>query len=118
AMCAATDSPTGPAQVSAARDPPRWFVRRAGTTEAIPSVAPPLGLIKRAAFNETAVGLEPGDAFLLYTDGLFRWTRDERHRVTPEQLEKVLDHSRPSADAFLKHIVAQTSPKNYAKSAT
>jgi phosphoserine phosphatase RsbU/P len=117
AMCVALNPATGQAQVVGAGHPPLLVVRRDGTTESIPSVAPPLGLIKRAAFNETAVGLEPGDAFLLYTDGLFWWSKDERHRVTPEQFEKVLDHSAPSADALLKRIVAQTVPKNSAKTA-
>jgi sigma-B regulation protein RsbU (phosphoserine phosphatase) len=117
AMCVALDPATGQAQVVGAGHPPLLVVRRDGTTESIPSAAPPLGLIKRAAFNETAVGLEPGDAFLLYTDGLFWWSKDERHRVTPEQFEKVLDRSAPSADALLKRIVAQTAPKNSAKTA-
>jgi len=117
AMCVALDPATGQAQVVGAGHPPLLVVRRDGTTEFIPSVAPPLGLIKRAAFKETAVGLESGDAFLLYTDGLFRWTKDERHRVTPEQLEKFLDHSALSAESLLKQIVAQTAPKNSAKTA-
>jgi sigma-B regulation protein RsbU (phosphoserine phosphatase) len=117
AMCVALDPATGQAQVVGAGHPPLLVVRHDGTTESIPSVAPPLGLIKRAAFNETAVGLESGDAFLLYTDGLFRWTKDERHRVTPEQLEKVLDRSAPSAEALLKRIAAQTAFKNSAKTA-
>jgi len=116
-MCVALDPATGQAQVVGAGHPPLLVVRHDGTTESIPSVAPPLGLIKRAAFNETPIGLEPGDAFLLYTDGLFRWTKDERHRVTPEQLEKVLDHSAPSAEALLKRIVAQTAPENSARTA-
>jgi len=117
AMCVALDPATGQAQVVGAGHPPLLVVRHDGTTESIPSATPPLGLIKRAAFNETPVGLEPGDAFLLYTDGLFWWSKDERHRVTPEQFEKVLDHSAPSADALLQHIVAQTAPKNSAKTA-
>ena len=117
AMCVALDPATGQAQVVGAGHPPLLVVRRDGTRESIPSAAPPLGLIKRAAFNETPVGLEPGDAFLLYTDGLFWWSKDERHRVTPGQLERVLDHSAPSADALLKRIVAQTAPKNSAKTA-
>lgn len=117
AMCVALDPATGQAQVVGAGHPPLLVVRHDGTTGSIPSVAPPLGLIKRAAFKETPVGLEPGDAFLLYTDGLFRWSKDERHRVTPEQLEKVLDHSAPSADALLKRIAAQTAPENSAKTA-
>ena len=116
-MCVALDPATGQAQVVGAGHPPLLVVRHDGTTESIASVAPPLGMIKRAAFNETPISLEPGDAFLLYTDGLLRWAKDERHRVTPEQLEKVLDHSAPSADALLKRIVAQTAPENSANTA-
>src|SRR5438046_2427519 len=55
--------------------------------------------------------------FLPYPDGSLRWTKDERHRVTPEQLEKILDHSAPSAEALLKRIVAQTAPANSANTA-
>ena len=117
AMCVALDPATGQAQVVGAGHPSLLVVRHDGTTESIASVAPPLGLIKRAEFTETVIELEPGDAFLLYTDGLFRWTKDERHRVTPGQLEKVLDHSAPSAEALLKRIVAQTAPENSAKTA-
>jgi len=117
AMCVALDPATGQAQVVGAGHPPLLVVHHNGTTESIASVAPPLGMIKRSAFTETAIDLGPGDAFLLYTDGLFNWSKDERHRVTPEQLEKALDHSAPSADALLKRIVAQTAPENSAKTA-
>lgn len=116
AMCVALDPATGRAQVVGAGHPSLLVFHRDGTTESIASVAPPLGLIKRTEFTETVIELEPGDAFLLYTDGLFRWTKDERHRVTPGQLEKVLDHSAPTAEALLNRIVAQTS-KNSAKTA-
>ena len=117
AMCVALDPATGNAQVVGAGHPPLLIVRHDGTTESIPSVAPPLGLIKRTTFTETSIGLGPGDAFLLYTDGLFRWTKDERHRVTPEQLEKFLDHSASSAETLLKQIVAQTGLNKSAKTA-
>jgi phosphoserine phosphatase RsbU/P len=117
AMCVALDFATGQAQVVGAGHPPLLVIRHGGTTESIASVAPPLGMIKRTAFTETPIVLEPGDAFLLYTDGLFRWTKDEHLRVIPEQLEKVVDHSAPSAEALLKRIVAQTAPENSAKTA-
>jgi sigma-B regulation protein RsbU (phosphoserine phosphatase) len=117
AMCVALDPATGQAQVVGAGHPPLLVARHGGTTESIASVAPPLGMIKRSAFTETVIDLEPGDAFLLYTDGLLRWAKDERHRVTPEQLEKALDHSAPSAEALLQRIVAQTAPANSAKTA-
>src|SRR5213592_4911803 len=114
AMCVALNPATGQAQVVGAGHPPLLVVHHDGATESIASAAPPLGLIKRAAFTETPIALEPGDAFLLYTDGLLRWTKDERHRVTPEQLEKILDHSAPSAEALLKRIVTETAPANSA----
>ena len=117
AMCVALNPATGQAQVVGAGHPPLLVVHHDGATESIASAAPPLGMIKRTAFTETPIALEPGDAFLLYTDGLFRWTKDERHRVTPGQLEKILDHSAPSAEALLKRIVAQTAPENSAKTA-
>ena len=117
AMCVALNPATGHAQVVGAGHPSLLVVHHDGTTESIASAAPPLGLIKRAEFTETAIDLQPGDAFLLYTDGLFRWTKDERHRVTPGELEKVLDHTAPTAEALLKGIVAQTNPKNSAKAA-
>src|SRR6476659_4003885 len=117
AMCVALDPATGQAQVVGAGHPSLLVFHHDGTTESIASVAPPLGLIKRTEFTETVIELEPGDAFLLYTDGLFRWTKDERHRVTPGQLEKVLDHSAPTAEALLNRIVAQTASKNSAKPA-
>jgi len=115
AMCVALDPATGQAQVVGAGHPSLLVVHHNGTTQSIASVAPPLGMIKRSVFTETPIDLEPGDAFLLYTDGLLRWAKDERHRVTPEQLEKALDHSAPSAEALLERIVAQTAPENSAK---
>ena len=117
AMCVALDLATGQGQVVGAGHPPLLLVRHDGTTKSITSVAPPLGMIKRTAFTETPIALEPGDTFLLYTDGLLRWTKDERHRVTPEQLEKILDHSAPSAEALLKRIVTETAPANSANTA-
>jgi len=117
AMCVALDPATGQAQVVGAGHPSLLVVHHNGTTESIPSVAPPLGMVKRAAFAETEIDLKPGDAFLLYTDGLFRWTKDELDQVTPAHLEKILDHSAPSAEALLKRIIAQTAPGDSAKTA-
>ena len=117
AMCVALDPATGRCGVVGAGHPPLLVVRSAGKTQSISSVAPPLGLIKRPAFSETRIDLEPGDAFLLYTDGLFNWSKDERHRLTPQQLEKLLNHSAPSAEALLKGVLAKTAPENPAKSA-
>src|SRR5215472_1742015 len=58
AMCVALDPATGKAHVVGAGHPSLLVVHHDGTTESIASVAPPLGLIKRAAFTGTAFDLE------------------------------------------------------------
>jgi sigma-B regulation protein RsbU (phosphoserine phosphatase) len=106
AMCVALNPTTGSAQVVGAGHPPLLVVRHNGETESIASVAPPMGLVEQPDFAETALAFEQGDAFLLYTDGLFGWSKDARSRLSPQQLEKMLDHAAPSAEALLKGILA------------
>ncbi|HZE13123.1 MAG TPA: SpoIIE family protein phosphatase, partial [Chthoniobacterales bacterium] len=71
AMCVALDPATGRAGVVGAGHPPLLVARAGGRTESIPSSAPPLGLLERSEFIEATVELEAGDAFLLYTDGIY-----------------------------------------------
>src|SRR6266567_4777533 len=112
AMCVAVDPVTGRATVVGAGHPPVLIARHGGGTGSIASVAPPLGLIEHPEFTETIVDLDSGDAFLLYTDGLFGAARGERLRLTPERLEKMLDHSAPNAEALLRGILNQAVPEN------
>jgi len=112
AMCVALNHTTGSAHAVGAGHPPLLIVRHNGTTESVASVAPPLCLIERSEFVETALDFKPGDAFLLYTDGLFGSSKNEQRRLTPQQLEKMLDHSAPTAEAFLKRILAQATPNS------
>jgi phosphoserine phosphatase RsbU/P len=112
AMCVALDPASGHASVVGAGHPPLLVIRDNGATESIASIAPPLGLIEHPEFTETVIGFEAGDAFLLYTDGLFGSAKDERRRLTPQGLEKMLDHSAPSAEALLKGILTQVAPDN------
>ena len=110
AMCIALDPLTGRASVVGAGHPPLLMARRSGGTESIASIAPPLGLIEHPRFTETIVDLNLGDAFLLYTDGLFGAAKGDRGRLTPERLAKMLDHSATSADALLRGILNQAAP--------
>ena len=112
AMCVALDPASGHASVVGAGHPPLLVIRDNGATESIASIAPPLGLIEHPEFTETVIGFEAGDAFLLYTDGLFGSAKDQRRRLTPQRLEKMLDHSAPSAEALLKGILTQVAPDN------
>src|SRR5213595_1509570 len=115
AMCVALDPATGSASVVGAGHPPLLVSRHNGKTESVRSIAPPLGLIEQSEFPETPIDLEPGDAFLLYTDGLFSWTKDEHRRLTPQQLEKMLDHPAPTAEVLLKSVLAYAAPDNSVK---
>src|SRR5437762_6348607 len=112
AMCVALNHATGSAHVVGAGHPPLLILRRNGSTESIPSVAPPLGLVERSEFAETALDFERGDAFLLYTDGLFGSSKHEPRRLTPRQLQNMLDHSAPTAELLLKRILDRAMPNN------
>src|ERR1700693_1700575 len=110
AMSVAVDPSTGRASIVGAGHPPLLIARHTGSTETIASVAPPLGLMESAELTETIVTLKPGDTFLLYTDGLFGSRKGKESRLSPQFLEKILDHSAPSAEALLGRILAETAP--------
>ena len=110
AMCVALDPTSGRANVVGAGHPPLLVARHDGGTDAIASSAPPLGLVERARFIETIVDLRRGDAFVLYTDGLFGAANGEKPRLTPEDLAKMIDLSAPSAEALLMSMMNQATP--------
>ena len=110
AMCVALDPTSGRANVVGAGHPPLLVARHDGGTDAIASSAPPLGLVERALFIETIVDLRRGDAFVLYTDGLFGAANGEKPRLTPEDLAKMIDLSAPSAEALLMSMMNQATP--------
>ena len=110
AMCVALDPTSGRANVVGAGHPPLLVARHDGGTDAIASSAPPLGLVERAQFIETIVDLRRGDAFVLYTDGLFGAANGEKPRLTPEDLAKMIDLSAPSAEALLMGMMNQATP--------
>ena len=117
AMCVALDVETGRASVVGAGHPPLLIARKTGNPEAIPSTTPPLGLIEHPPFAETIVDLAPGDAFLLYTDGLFGAAKAGRPRLTPAQLAEMLDPSAPTAEALLAQMLSRAAP-DYGKNSS
>ena len=110
AMGVALDPASGLASVVGAGHPPLLILRRNGGRELIRSVSPPLGLAKQTEFVERPVQLDPGDAFLLYTDGLFNRGGEKGARLTPEQLAQTLDPSAPTAEAMLTRILPKPAP--------
>ena len=110
AMCVVLDPTSGRANVVGAGHPPLLIARHDGGADSVASSAPPLGLVERARFIETIVDLRPGDAFVLYTDGLFGAANGEKPRLTPEHLAKMIDPSVPSAEALLTGMMNQATP--------
>ena len=110
AMCVALDPASGRANVVGAGHPPLLIARHDGGADSIASSAPPLGLVERARFIETIVNLGRGEAFVLYTDGLFGAANGEKPRLTPEHLAKTIDPAAPSAEALLMSMMNQATP--------
>ncbi len=110
AMCVALDPATGYASVIGAGHPPLLITRYGRGTEAIPLAEQPLGWGERSQFSETIVDLASGDAFVLYTDGLFRPGKGVRPRLTPAQLAGMLNPFAPNAEELLNRMLNQAAP--------
>ena len=117
AMCVALDPSTGRAAVVGAGHPPLLVARTGGRTEAIASSAPPLGLLERSEFIETNVDLEPGDAFFLYTDGIYGAGHDENPRLSSSRLGEMLQPMAENAQALLDRVVEQAALNDGGKAA-
>lgn len=117
AMCVALDPVTGRATVVGAGHPPLLVARTGGRTESIPSSAPPLGLLERSEFIETNVDLEPGDAFFLYTDGIYGAGHDENPRLSSNRLAEMLQPLAENAQSLLDRVLGQAAANDGGKAA-
>lgn len=111
AMCVALDGATGRASVVGAGHPPLLVARAGGRTESIASSAPPLGLLDRSEFIAADVQLEPGDAFLLYTDGIYGSGHEENPRLSSQRLAEMLQPPVENAQALLTRVVDRVGLK-------
>src|ERR1700730_1728934 len=109
AMCVALDPESGRARVVGAGQPPLLVSRFGRGTETISSSAPPLGLMERINLAETIVDLARGDAFVLYTDGLFGRESVDRPRLTPTQLAGMVNPFATDAETLLARMLKETA---------
>jgi phosphoserine phosphatase RsbU/P len=112
AMCVAVDATSGRASVVGAGHPPLLVARAGGRTESIGSSAPPLGLLERSEFVEETVVLEPGDAFLLYTDGIYGSGHGENPQLSAKRLAESLQPIAESALALLDRVANCTGSRD------
>jgi serine phosphatase RsbU (regulator of sigma subunit) len=115
AMCVALDPKNGQASVVGAGHPPLLITRFGRGTEAIAASAPPLGLVEKSNFTETELELNPGDAFTLYTDGLFGAGKNGRQPSTPTQLAGMINPFATSAQGLLE-LMLKTAARDAAES--
>lgn len=115
AMCVALDAESGRATVVGAGHPPLLVRRSSGEVESIASSAPPLGLMERSEFGETDVELAPGDAFLLYTDGLLGSDHTDASRLTPANLAETLRPPIANVQALLTRVIHEATAGDLSK---
>ena len=109
AMCVTLDPESGRASVVGAGHPPLLVSRFGRGTETVSSSAPPLGLMEGPNLAETIVDLARGDAFVLYTDGLFGRESVDRPRLTPTQLAGMVNPFAADAETLLARMLKETA---------
>jgi sigma-B regulation protein RsbU (phosphoserine phosphatase) len=111
AMCVALDPESGKISVVGAGHPPLIVLRRKAPAELIRSAAPPLGLPERSQFEEATIELEPGDGFLLHTDGLYVSSKRTAERWTPEKIQGLFGGGADgSAEEQLERLLRRLLP--------
>src|SRR5881394_1012791 len=115
AMCVALNPASGRASVVGAGHPPLLVVRHTAARESIASIAPPLGLLERSEFVEATADLEPGDAFLLYTDGIYGSEHGENPLLSAKRLSESLQPMAESAQALLDRVLDTAGIQNNGK---
>ncbi len=111
AMAVLLDPETGKASVCGAGHPPLLITRFGRGTETVSSSMPPLGLAE-GTFTGFDVDLALGDAFVLYTDGLFGGEKTDGLQSTPTQLAAALNPLASNAQMLLGHILAYADQRD------
>jgi len=89
--------------VNAGHCPP--LVWRAGGLQALPTTGFPIGLMEDKPFGSTRLTLSPGEALLLYTDGLTEARRSDGAEYGTERVEGVLEEfGRADARHLVRHL--------------
>jgi serine phosphatase RsbU (regulator of sigma subunit) len=107
AACVVVQPNSGTLVFAGAGHPPLLIVRHSEDAPmALPSQAPPLGIVAGLGVSETTAELQPGEIALLYSDGLYAaLDADGRHGV-PQDLGAVLPRDAATAGEFVARTIA------------
>ena len=93
--------------VNAGHNPP-LLLRGAGgfwpATEWLLPTSPAIGLVEEGSFEEGAITLTPGDAMLLYTDGVTEAENSSGEPFGVERLSAAVHNAPPSAGEMLRSV--------------
>jgi serine phosphatase RsbU (regulator of sigma subunit) len=93
--------------VNAGHNPPLLFRAATGVFETLEPTGPALGLVCGIEFGEAEVALEPGDALVLFTDGVVEAIDEHEKEFGEERLrETIRAHASASAETILQEILA------------
>ncbi|MBA2269620.1 MAG: SpoIIE family protein phosphatase [Chthoniobacterales bacterium] len=104
--CCAVVKTDGELSFAGAGHPPLLIRRREGTIETLPSRATMIGIYPALHIEPTVTTLAPGDAALLYSDGLYSSKEYTGERSTADLLAKSFAQTGSKAD-FLPRLIAQ-----------
>jgi PAS domain S-box-containing protein len=94
------------------------LVRRLdGTVEALETMCPPLGVAENAQYRDRVVKLEPGDALLLYTDGISEAGPSRRELLGTNGLIRILTTLPADADVQSQAEILVAEASDFAKGA-
>jgi len=94
AFMATLEPATGRVLYTNAGHNPGLVVRTDGSSEWLESNGPPLGILEEATYGSAEVTLHPGDALILYTDGLTEAENPEEEEFGEERLQAVCVENR------------------------
>lgn len=112
--CCAVIEKNGRVSFAGAGHPPLLIRRRDGTIDALPSLNTMMGIHQEMEVGETVATLAPGDAALLYSDGLFSLKSGDDERFTTNTVADALVAIDGSAD-LLPRLIAELVERSNAQ---
>lgn len=96
---------------SAGHNPPRIRVGFVGPGGPVLSLDQaqglPLGVIPDAAYTQHAIDIDPGDALMLYTDGITETFAPDRAMFGTDRLDEILSRQHENADACIRSLLSE-----------